>query len=267
MNTMTKNKAKQGKFMKDPYEFLRYYAGLFFISVGAVVLLILFPSPFLSIDFSWWHLLLVPVGMYLALVSGYTLHNASHLNYRPFWMNRVVGEISGFYQLYGMLGYQTAHLIHHRFPDDPEMDPHPTFNITFWKFVFEMQKMMRNSLRSYYFKRFGETKTHKKVWAAKNFFAFWGIWVRALFWFLLLGPAAFLFLYLPSYLLMIFMHAHFNFMTHRPREDGTVDILNLNHNLLYKFFNFSMFGLYFHKNHHVKPWLFNPSTRNFERSR
>lgn len=87
--------------------------------------------------------------------------------------------------------------------------------------------------------------------------------MRLLFWFLLLGPVLFLAFYLPSFVTVALVNAHFNYATHRPREDGTVEILNLNHNFLYHFLNFCGHGFYFHKNHHLKPWLFNPSPQNF----
>lgn len=70
------------------------------------------------------------------------------------------------------------------------------------------------------------------------------------------APAA----YAPAYLTNVLVFAHINFATHKTNADGSTEIINLNHNMWYKTVNFFGSGVYFHKNHHVRPNLYDPST-------
>ena len=50
----------------------------------------------------------------------------------------------------------------------------------------------------------------------------------------------------------------FNYYTHEQQPDGSVEVVNLDMNLYYRFCNTFLFGVFYHKNHHDKPNLFNP---------
>jgi hypothetical protein len=54
----------------------------------------------------------------------------------------------------------------------------------------------------------------------------------------------------------MFHYAWFNYVTHRPLGDGAI-IVNRNEHA-YKLVNAIAFGLYFHRNHHIRPSLFDP---------
>src|SRR6266487_589177 len=61
--------------------------------------------------FSLWHLGLIPLGVYLGLLSAMLMHNAAHGNIRPAWLNRLLGEICGVHQLPGFPGWHITHLL------------------------------------------------------------------------------------------------------------------------------------------------------------
>ncbi|TXL12550.1 hypothetical protein BMR06_17375, partial [Methylococcaceae bacterium HT5] len=82
--------------------------------------------------------------------------------------------------------------------------------------------------------------------------------MKTFFLFSLLGPKVFVLLFIPSYLANVFLFATFNYFTHHKKADETYEILNLDHNLYYKFCNKTLFGVMYHKNHHLRPRLFNP---------
>lgn len=121
-----------------------------------------------------------------------------------------------------------------------------------------MQKSLRNCITNFYILEWGEDNKFKKIWAQKDFFALVSIFAKLIFWYLLLGKAFFFTLYIPSYLTQFIFFTHFNYFTHRPKENGEVEILNLNHNWVYKLMNLMWAGVYFHKNHHSKAFMFNP---------
>jgi fatty-acid desaturase len=251
----------QGQFGTDPYFFLRYYATcliLFFVlDVG---LLVFYQSNPLHLPYAHWQWLLIPVGCYLGGLSAVFIHNATHGSFRPRWLNRVIGEITGHHQLYGFLGWRTSHIIHHRYPDDPDRDPHPSLHLCYSEFSKRMRTSLSRVLTKNYFDVWPNDRKHRRIWKLKNFCGFGGMLMRLAFWYLLLGPSLFVFLYLPSYAFNYFFFTHFNYFTHRPSptKNGTFEVHNLDHGPYYTIMNLTHFGIYFHKNHHVKPFLFNP---------
>ena len=85
--------------------------------------------------------------------------------------------------------------------------------------------------------------------------------VRLVFWFLLLGPSVFVLLYVPSYIFNYFFFSHFNYYTHRldpNSREGQFEVLNLSDGYYYRLTNLIFFGIYHHRTHHSKPYLFNP---------
>lgn len=161
------------KFMKDQYQFLRYFAISFFVFLALDLVLLVRPLPWCSIEFFWGHLLLLPVGVLFGYYSGSGIHNATHRNLTPFWLNPIAGELFATQQAYGFIGYKTAHLIHHCYPDDPELDPHPPDGLPFWKFLLGMKKTMMRCLNRFYFAQFGDTPKTRRIFRVKNFFGFW----------------------------------------------------------------------------------------------
>jgi len=150
-------------------------------------------------------------------------------------------------------------------PDDPERDPHPPLELTFWKFVREMKQTMRIVMTKNFFDQWGESKETKRIWAMVDFTLPINRYLRAVFIFLLFGPAIFVFVWIPSYLVNIVFYAHLNYATHQPNEDGDYEILDLNSSWYYRFMNVIGQGCYYHKTHHWKPTSINPQSINSTR--
>ena len=247
------------KFNRNPWFFLQYYAFTFILFAALDgVLFATRPANLFEFRFQNWDLLLIPAGIFVGIMSAALIHNATHGSLRPAWTNRFWGEICGVHQLYGFLGWSVAHLLHHKYPDDPERDPHPPDHLPFWKFALNMRLSLRRCLTHAYLQKWGDSVRSRRIWAAKNFFAASGMYVRLLFWFLLLGPVGFTAFYIPSLITNILFFAHFNYYTHRPTDDGKTVILNLNHSIYYHVVNRFFFGIYFHRNHHAHPSYANP---------
>jgi len=195
------------------------------------------------------------------------MHNCAHKNIKPLWLNNLIGEVCGVFMIYGFKGFALAHMFHHLHPDDPQMDPHPPQGKNFLSFVVSPIKSTLVVVERVYYKIYGENKGTKRNILIQLVLFNLCLIARTFFWFLLLGPKYFLIAYLPVYLANIFVFAHINFAAHREREDGQNEILNINHNLYYKFVNAVSFGGYFHKTHHLKPGLFNPSKASIDESK
>ncbi|MDA0349008.1 MAG: fatty acid desaturase [Verrucomicrobia bacterium] len=215
-----------------------------------------------SETFHWFYLLGFPLGAYLGVQSGTLMHNASHGNLRPKWLNRVCGELCGLHQLPGVPGWWVTHKIHHQNPDDPKRDPHPPMGLTFWQFVRQMKQTMRTVMTNNFFDQWGESKETKRIWGMVDFTLPINRYLRALFMLLLFGPAIFVFVWIPSYLVNIIFYAHLNYATHQPNEDGDYEILDLNNSWYYRFMNVIGQGCYYHKTHHWKPTSINPQSIN-----
>jgi len=80
-----------------------------------------------------------------------------------------------------------------------------------------------------------------------------------LFWYMLLGPAAFIFFYIPSFIANYMLVADVNYSAH-PKDPATLETqpANLNDRFYHKICNALFSGIYYHANHHRKPLLFNP---------
>lgn len=252
-----------GKFAKNPYYFLSCFAFSIFFFIAADYVLIIQGrlKPF-DVSFSLFHFLLIPLGIVAGGMSAIFIHNAAHGCFGPKWLNRLIGEIAGTQQLYGFLGWKTAHILHHIYPDDPRKDPHAPMDLTFRQYAVTMPFRLTSKVTQYYFVIWGEGRKYKIIWKLNSFCGFWGLWSRLIFWYLILGHSGFLFFFIPSYIFNNFIFPHLNYYTHRPykNEQEKFEILNLNHNLYYKVANAIFFGIYYHKNHHLDSSFFNPKS-------
>ncbi|MBB5712911.1 fatty acid desaturase [Sphingomonas xinjiangensis] len=284
------------RFRKDRYYLLRYYAwNMLLLFIGGlathllfanyyqmhfwplwVVGLVLFVLPSFSLiflsgayylalicvaqphSFSLTSLGLVPLGILAGTISAALMHNAAHGNFRGVWLNRFWGEICGLFQLTGFAGWCISHFIHHAAPDHPEKDAHAPGDMSFRAYVNAMGPLMKTSLTLKYFEFHKENAHSRVTWALVGMLLPLVRFMRVLFVLLLLGPTAFVALYVPFKMANTLIYADFNYRTHRPTGNGGYEVLNLNHNLWYKLLNFVSFGSYFHKNHHRKANVFNP---------
>ncbi|MBW8753293.1 MAG: fatty acid desaturase [Sphingomonadales bacterium] len=201
---------------------------------------------------------LVPVGILAGTISAALMHNAAHGNFRHAWENRVWGELCGLFQLTGFAGWCISHFIHHAAPDNPETDAHPPGEMTFSEYVNAMGLMMKKNLTDKYFETFGDNAHSRATWSLVAFLLPFVRYLRVAFVLLLLGPTAFVMLYVPFKIANTLIYGDFNYRTHRPTGDGGYEVLNLNHTIWYKLLNAISFGSYFHKNHHRNANVFNP---------
>lgn len=255
------------EFKKNKYYLLNYSLKSLLLFIGLDLLLYFMRG--VSFDFELtrfdFFLILLPI-LFCGLPSS-LMHNSAHRNIKPRLFNNLVGEICGSFMLYGFRGFALAHMFHHIHPDDPLMDPHPPHGQSFLRFVVSPIKSTLLVVERAYYQSFGKNAETQKLiqWQLVVFNL--GLIFRTLFWFLLLGPKLFALAYLPVYLANIFVFAHINYVAHRDRADGSFEIINLNHNIYYKIVNILSFGGYYHKSHHQRPQLFNPSSTNLSRER
>jgi fatty acid desaturase len=187
------------------------------------------------------------------------MHNCAHGNTGNRFINKWTGELCGSFMLYGFKGFALAHMFHHIHPDDPQMDPHPPKGHSFLKFVVSPIKSTLRVVERAYLMNHGDTRSSRRNLEWQKLAFNLGLIARTLFWLLLLGNKYFLLIFLPIYVMNIFVFAHINYVTHQENEKGEATIINLNHSLYYRYVNAVSFGGYFHRSHHLRPKLFNPS--------
>lgn len=201
----------------------------------------------------------IPLAIVWAYVSAQLMHNTAHRNIKPRWLNRLVGEFVGFHQLGGYANFTIVHLIHHMYPDDPIRDPHAPGDKDFLTYVRTTFDALIRCMNSTYQTNWGHRgRRYRITWRATAVVAVCVRYMRTLLLFLLLGPELFATFFAPFYISMTIIYWHFNYSSHRPSPTGP-QILDLNHGLYFKVANFLSAGTYFHKTHHEKPYLFNPS--------
>lgn len=247
------------RFYQDPYLHIRSFTLHFLLSAALVAALIAVrPASFYTFSFAWWHPLLIIPAIYVGGLSVVFIHNACHGSFRPKWLNVVAGELAGFHQLWGFMGWKLIHLMHHHYSDDKDLDPHPPADYTFWQFMKHM--FLKSSLKvtERYREHYGETQ--RTVWLHRILKpVFMGmVACRLAAWFLLLGPVGFLWFYVPSYLFNHWLFTDVNYYSHPKDEHGNTAAINRDETAFQKMVNILWFGLYYHGNHHRKPLLFNP---------
>jgi stearoyl-CoA desaturase (delta-9 desaturase) len=213
----------------------------------------------LSFDIQRFDLFFPLLAIILCGLPSSVLHNCAHRNVGPRVVNDLVGEFLGTVMLYGYRGFSLGHMFHHKYPDNPEFDPHPPRGYSFLRFVVSPVKATLVIIERAYFKEFGENEKSKKNIFLQKLFFNTSILLKVVFWLLVFGLKYFTLFYMVVYVANIFVFAHINYATHVEDESGSSEIINLNNNLYYKFVNLVSFGGYFHKSHHLRPRVFNPS--------
>lgn len=248
------------KFYADPAYQIKAFVRVFAIMVAAsAALWALRDASFLEWNMTSWHLLWVPLGIYLGGMSAVFIHNATHRSFPNQTLNEFCGELAGVHQLWGFTGWRLIHLIHHQYSDDVEHDPHPTKGRYFGEYLRNMFIRSSRTVSKRYRAHWGETPRTARL-QTLGLVAFVAMALSCLaFWFMLLGPVGFVLGYIPSYLTNHYMFAHINYFCHPVNpETGETAAANLNHHLGYKIANFLWCGIFFHGNHHRKATLFNP---------
>lgn len=197
--------------------------------------------------------LAIIVGAFLASA----IHNASHDNFSNVYKNRFFGEISGYWVLYGFQNFLMIHHLHHRY-SDTEFDPVNPKDMSFIVFLSAPMRYMIQTTKLYLRSVHGKNADYQKIMTLQTVLFNILIILRLTAWLILLGPVFFVSFYLVGVFTTIFLFAHINYNCHRELEDGSVEVLNLDHNLYYKIANFLTMGGYYHKNHHINLKVFNP---------
>lgn len=255
-------------FSERPEIILYYLPGLllfaspkFLVTVFSLVYFVAVSVFLYGWEQSAWGALLILASIPATTMAAGLLHNASHKNlFSNGALSRVVGEAFGVFSLVGFPDWHVVHNLHHRYSDDLEKDPHPPGGQSFWSYLNSFKANAGKVLARNYFERHGESAEAKKAWGQLSYLLPINQLLRSFFWFLVFGPFVFTFFYVASYINKNLLYADFNYRTHY-WENGKGELRNVNFNLFYKFINTTCFGLYYHKNHHLNPNLFDP--RNF----
>lgn len=247
------------RFYVDRYLHIRSFS-LTFLAVAALCVAVyqLHGPAFYSFHFQWWHLALVPLGLYFGGLSAVWMHNASHNSFKSPVVNAICGYTAGVHQLWGFLGWKLIHLLHHHYSDINDMDPHAPEGRTFWQFTRIMFIKSSVHISRRYREHWGDTAKTQLLQRVVLVVFTAMVAANLTLCYLLLGPAGFVFFYLPSLVVNHLIYVDINYTVHPKDENGNTAPANFNDTLYHKLANFLFFGIYFHANHHRKPLLFNP---------
>ncbi len=243
------------RIQKDPAYLLKNYLIDLFITVALIVLLKTILS---SWDLSVGQMIfLTPFAMIWGCLIASFLHNASHANVGGNLLNRIVGEFCGAWVLYGYSNFIMIHHLHHRYSDEKHDPVHPG-EMNFLVFLSAPMRYMIVATKGWLRERHGHEEKYETLMEAQTVIFHINLVLKIVFWHTVFGTDLFLAFYVPALLANYGILAHINYVCHRENEDGSVEIVNLNHNLYYRFANFITFGGYYHKNHHLRLNVFNP---------
>lgn len=248
------------QFRRNRYFYVWY--DLFFIVVCGAISAAVLESGWQGVTTEWdWRLLLLlPFVTHAQILCSVWIHNATHNNF-PRAINRIVGEICGFVVLTRFASWEIIHQRHHKYSDDIEDDPHPITPDAkgYWPYLWKTIIGVEAQLQKLTFEMHGDTPENRrfeKGRAVVSFLTSFG--VLPVTWYLLLGPVAFVMLFVPASILGFFHLVHFNWSTHNPwSPNDDFRPVNLNHGF-FRIGNLLWHGIYWHGNHHLNAGLFNP---------
>lgn len=242
------------KFRTNPYFLLRYFLVQTFVVIG-VILLVKGYSLGLDLQFESTPWFLLPIALFIGIKVPTMMHNCFHKNFKNF--NFIIGELTSSFVLMGFGIMCVNHTFHHSFADT-EADPHNPEGKSFFMFFLTAIFGGIGIIEERHLEFHGSTLKNRIIFKLNIFLHFAGIPLRIAAWYFLLGSELFLFLYIPSFIFYLFSFAHVNYVTHETNAEGESIILNKNSNAWYQFVNYVGDGVYFHKNHHHNPSLYNP---------
>ena len=157
------------------------------------------------------------------------------------------------------MGWKLIHLIHHHYSDNVAMDPHAPGDLGFWQFARVMFVKSSAKISERYREHWGNTPRTRFLQQSTLVIFFALAAANLTLCYLVLGPAGFLFFYIPSYAANHMLYVDINYTAH-PKDPttGETSAGNFTDTLYYKLANAMWFGIYYHANHHRKPQLFNP---------
>ncbi|MSP24848.1 MAG: fatty acid desaturase [Myxococcales bacterium] len=256
------------QFRKSRHFYL-YYDGCYMLAFLALIAMahtgVLRPMTVAwDLSLLWW----LPLAIQAQILCSVWIHNATHNNF-PRAINRIVGELCGVAVGTRFASWEIIHQRHHKYSDDPVLDPHPVMPgfTGYWQFAARSVVSVEQQLQAMHYEMYGG-KTPENVRYQRNraFLSFGTMLVLAYAWAVVLGLPAFFMLYLPATILGTLHLMHFNWSTHNPwSPNGDHLPVNLDHGF-YKIGNVIWHGIYFHGNHHQNASMFNPSRLDAEKS-
>jgi fatty acid desaturase len=245
------------KFRTEAIFLPGYFAAHILVLSAAILILIKNQVLHFDLHLNYSYLLFIPVALLFGIQVPTLMHNCVHGNLKSKTLNFIIGEMACFFVLMGMGIISINHTLHHAHSDS-HMDPHNPADKSFLLFFFTSLLSGVGIIESKYYQFHG--KSTKTIFLFKSSIAmhFLGIFLRLALWFLILGPNIFVSFFIPAFLFYVFVFSHVNYVTHSTDESGETQILNMDSNLYYNFINFIGSGIYFHKNHHINPKIFNP---------
>jgi fatty acid desaturase len=243
---------------KNRYFYL-WYDGVYALLAGVVIAAVLSVGhQGLIPTWHWSHLLLLPLVCYAQILCSVFIHVCTH-NSLPRSINRLVGEICGVVVLTRFASWEVIHQRHHRFTDDTDKDPHPVVK-SYWEFVWKTIVGVERQLQQTYFELYGDTPETRRYEKLRAYVSYATNLLVIAAWYLVLGPNAFFFLFVPASIIGALHLFHFNWSTHNafsPTSDYKP--VNLDHGY-YWLGNRIWFGIYYHANHHKSARVLNPMT-------
>jgi len=245
-------------FKSDPYFFFKYFFIQMLTSLLIFGALLNYKEEIhLMPQLHWSHFIFLPFALVIGVQLPAILHNAVHRNIKPLALNDIIGELVGFFVLFGLGPFRISHILHHAYADS-ESDTHPPHGKNFAWFLMTTQMNTIKVIRQKFLDQHGHHFKNHLILIVELFFYYISLLCRVGIWFLIFGPEFFLAFYLPAYIVNVLVFAHVNYATHATQDDGSVKIINLNNHWYYKLINNIGSGVYFHANHHHSPNLYNP---------
>jgi stearoyl-CoA desaturase (delta-9 desaturase) len=243
-------------FLRDPYFYMKYDLTWATLLLGASGLMWGLGWRGLELEISWMLIPLALVAAYLQMCGNAFIHNASHGNWpRP--INRLVGEIFGVLVMTRYASWEILHRRHHMFSDDEEKDPHPMLR-SYWAFLWK--KMIINlerNLHQQYYELWGDSPEIRRRELVKSWISAFTGATLFLFWFVVMGPVGFVFVFVPAAIIGILHLTHFNWATHDADRSDDFRPVNRDEGIFW-LGNRILFGVYMHANHHAYANVFNP---------
>jgi len=250
------NHFKQSRWFYPVYDGT-WFVGLS-IAIGTLLGLGYRPPVETFAEFDPAYFLALPLVTYFLILCNVFAHNVAHRNF-PKPINRLVGEIVGFFVLTRYASWEIIHLRHHKYSDQPGKDPHdcvPGFWLHFLPyFVLNVESQLK---QNFYDLHGGDTPENQRFEKARALLSFGtGVALIATMYVAAGAPLFFLIL-VPAEIITIVHLAHFNWATHngfsKERDYGPINI----DRGFYYVGNRIFFGIYYHDNHHRLVKAFNP---------
>jgi stearoyl-CoA desaturase (delta-9 desaturase) len=241
-------------YRKDKFFLLNYFFIHALALTGAISLFYIYNIG-LVVNFDSYPFFLLPLAFIFGIKVPTLMHNCVHDNLKRF--NFIIGELTSFFVLMGFGIISINHTFHHAFSDS-DMDPHSPQGKSFLQFFFTALISGADIIEKKFLEFHGNNERNQLYFKAIYFLHYLGIALRIALWYQILGNELFIYFYVPAFISYLFAFAHINYITHGQGKDGEAVILNKDSNLWYKVINLLGDGVYYHKNHHIKPGAYNP---------